>query len=277
MRSIYINDLKEKLEAKSVNNPEALINKIEKRYDLGLEAGLTEEEIEEMIGDIDELINQYAETSKDEKIDNSKEDDKLISIEISSISDDVTVEFEDITDIEYEMVNINVDCYDIAYENKELKIKYKKAKFLALNRKASGHIIVRLPKNIKFGKFQINTTSGDIVIKEELECETFKINSVSGDIELDNITSDYIKLSTVSGDITALSITGNEIYVDTVSGDMGSNIVNCDKLSLSSVSGDINIANAKANIKASSVSGDINVNGINVGVSVKKTFKGLFR
>ena len=58
---------------------------------------------------------------------------------------------------------------------------------------------------------------------------------------------------------------------------MGSNIINCDTLSLSSVSGDINITHAKANIKASSVSGDINVNGTNVGVSVKKTFKGLFR
>ena len=277
MKNIYLNDLKEKLESNSVENAYDILTKIEKRYNLGLEAGLDEEEIEEMLGSVDDIVNQYTNVTVEEKKEKINNEEKVVSLEISSVSDNLTIEFDDIKDIEYELINVNVDCYDISYEKKEFKLKYKKAKFLALNRKESGHIIVKLPNSIKYEKVSIHTTSGEVVIKDELTCKIFKLNTVSGDVALDNVSSNYIKLSTVSGDITSLSLTGDEIYIDTVSGDMGSNVVNCDNLGLSTVSGDINITNAKASIKASSVSGDINVNGSDIGVSFKKTIKGIFR
>ena len=175
------------------------------------------------------------------------------------------------------MIDCNINYYDIITNPREFKIKYKKSKFLGLNRKASGNIIIKLPKNIFYDVVNISTTSGDVTITGVLNTNVIKLTSVSGDINFDNIKCDTLKLSMVSGDASGLSIEGKEIFIDTVSGDVGCNIINCDNLALSSVSGDISITHANANIKASSVSGDIMTNNQIVGVNVKKTIKGLFR
>ena len=272
MKNIYMNDLKEALKNSSVENPDELINKIEKRYNLGLEAGLTEEEIEEMIGDVDLVVDQYIDSLIDEDDENDEITEiKSYSIEINSITDDISFELIDTNDIEYELDGINLEYYDIITEKNELKIKYKKTKFLGLNRKASGRIIVKLPNNIQYNRVIIKSTSGDINISNSLNANVVKLTTVSSDINFDNINCDTIKFSVVSGDITGLSIEGKEVYVDTVSGDMTCNMINCDNLSLSTITGDINIAHANANIKASTVSGEILTNNSVVGVNVKKT------
>ena len=136
---------------------------------------------------------------------------------------------------------------------------------------------MKLPKNIRYDKFIISNTSGDVTINNGLNSRMVRINSVSGDVNFDNIDCNNIKISVVSGDITGLSINGLNVYVDSVSGDMTVNIINCDDLSLSSISGDFNISHVKANIKASTVTGDILVNNETVGANVKNTIKGLFR
>lgn len=273
-----MNDLKEALENSSVENPNELIDKIEKRYNLGLEAGLTEEEIEEMIGDVDLVVDQYIDSLIDEDDENADETStKSYAIEISTIGADVSIELVDAKDIEYELIDINVDYYDIITEKNEFKIKYKKTKFLGLNRKASGQILVKLPNNIHYDRINVKTTSGDVTISNPLNSNVVKLSTVSGDMNFDNINCDTIKLSVVSGDICGLSIEGKEVYVDTVSGDMTCNMINCDDLLLSTINGDINIAHATANIKASTVTGEILTNNNVVGVNVKKTIKGLFR
>jgi DUF4097 and DUF4098 domain-containing protein YvlB len=187
------------------------------------------------------------------------------------------IDVELTNEIEYELEAVNINYYDISFLDNELKIKYKKTKFLGLNRKSSGNILIKLPKSINYNNLNISSTSGDIIIRGNIISNTIKINSVSGDISLDDMSCDNMKVSTVSGDISGLSIEGKNVYVDTISGDMGCNMLNSDNLSISTVSGDINITHANANIKASSISGEIIVNGQDVGVNVKKTIKGFFR
>lgn len=273
MKDLYLYNLRESLEKESIDDSEKIIEKIEKRYNLGLEAGLTEEEIEEMLGNVQDIVKQYVNTSDDIVIEDKKE----YSLDIRSISDDIIIDVIDTNEIEYELEAVNINYYDISFLDNELKIKYKKTKFLGLNRKSSGNILIKLPKSIKYNNLNISSTSGDIIIRGNIISNTIKINSVSGDISLDEMSCDNMKVSTVSGDISSLSIEGKDVYVDTISGDMGCNMLNSDNLSISTVSGDINITHANANIKASSISGEIIVNGQDVGVNVKKTIKGFFR
>lgn len=278
MKNIYMNDLKEALENSSVKDYSDLIDKIDKRYNLGIEAGLSEEEIEEMLGDVDTIVDQYLDSLIDEDDDSPKIDrNKDFYIEINTIKDDISIELVDTDNIEYVLSDINIDYYEIVSNNNEFKIKYKKGKFLGLNRKNAGFISLKIPKNIRYDKFIISNTSGDITINNGLNSRMIRINSVSGDINFDNIDCNNIKISVVSGDITGLSINGRNVYVDSVSGDMTVNLINCDDLSLSSISGDFNISHVKANIKASTVTGDILVNNETVGANVKNTIKGLFR
>lgn len=278
MKKEYMDNLKTALNNSSVKNKEELMNKIERRYDLGLEAGLKEEEIEEMLGDVETIVDQYMDSIVDTDDENqNSEPNKSYKIELSSIGSDITIDLVDTKDIEYELVDCNIDYYDVITNPNEFKIKYKKSKFLGLNRKLSGNIYVKLPKSIVYDSVSIQSTSGDINITELLNANNIKITTVSGDINFDNIKCNSIKFSIVSGDVTGLSIEGKEVIFDTVSGDISCNIINCDNLSLSSVSGDMNITHANANIKASTVSGDILVNNQIVGVNVKKTIKGLFR
>ena len=278
MKSIYINELKEALLNSSVEYPKAFVEKIERRYNLGLEAGLSEEEIEEMLGSVDDLVDQYLDSLVDEDdINENINSSKLYNIEIDTIRDDITIDVGDANNIDYEVISANPEYYDISFENDELKIKYKKIKFLGLNRQTRGHIKIKIPQNVLCNKLKLNSTSGDIIINDTVNVSFMRVNSVSGEINFDAIKGNEIKLTTVNGDINGISIDGNEVTIDTVSGDMCANIINCENLLLSSVSGDFNIAHVKANVKASSVTGDIKINGADVGVNVKKTIKGLFR
>jgi DUF4097 and DUF4098 domain-containing protein YvlB len=85
------------------------------------------------------------------------------------------------------MIDCNINYYDIITNPGEFKIKYKKSKFLGLNRKASGNIIIKLPKNIFYDVVNISTTSGDVTITGVLNTNVIKLTTVSGDINFDNI------------------------------------------------------------------------------------------
>ena len=86
----YLEELKNELEKENISNKDEIFKKYEDRYNFGLEAGLSDEEIEEMLGDIDDIIEKYKEAEEEinENIDN--EENKAI-LYVKVLRDDVVV------------------------------------------------------------------------------------------------------------------------------------------------------------------------------------------
>ena len=55
----FLKELEEKLKEKNIENWEEILDKYEKRFNFGLESGLSVEEIIRMLGSVDDIIDSY--------------------------------------------------------------------------------------------------------------------------------------------------------------------------------------------------------------------------
>ena len=61
MKESFLKELREALEAKGVQNIEDILDTYSSRFDLGYEAGMTDEEILDMLGSIEDIVSSYTE------------------------------------------------------------------------------------------------------------------------------------------------------------------------------------------------------------------------
>ena len=55
----FIKELEEKLNENNISNVELIVAKYRKRYEFGLESGLSDDEIKSMLGSVEEIVNLY--------------------------------------------------------------------------------------------------------------------------------------------------------------------------------------------------------------------------
>jgi uncharacterized membrane protein len=116
-----MNDLKQALKDSSLDDYNDLLEKIERRYDLGLEAGLSDTEIEEMLGDVDTIVDQYMDTLIDEDDDNKNtESAKSYTFEVSTIAADISIDLVESNDIYRDVYESQVGNTDLDVEGGEL-------------------------------------------------------------------------------------------------------------------------------------------------------------
>lgn len=134
---------------------------------------------------------------------------------------------------------------------------------------------VYLPKSYK-GELNVDTDSGDVTSKMNLEVSNFKVDTSSGYIDVKNIKSTTITFSTSSGDVDAKTLEGNidinttsgYIDVETSSGDMNVNTSSGDvdvirtegNLNINTSSGYVSIDSGKGDKRIKTNSGDVDVN-----------------
>ncbi|RIA75504.1 uncharacterized protein DUF1700 [Anaeroplasma bactoclasticum] len=258
MKDSFLNELEEKLRAENVSNVSEIVNKYSKRYDFGLESGLSEEEIENMLGSVDEIVNLYKTETRYEY----KESFGNLKLNVSTVTDNVEFERSKDNEVHVYFENIDENSYEISKTDKEISVSYINKKFFGLNRRRPGTITVALPQGLSLGKTHLSTVSGDINSDIDLDSEYLTIEMVSGDSELKRIASREIKIHVVSGDFEIDEITTTRIEVSTVSGDIEIEKLYADELNSSSVSGDIDIKEASRTmkVKSSSISGSIKIN-----------------
>ncbi len=274
MKESFINELENQINIHDVPNKEEILNKYRKRYDFGLEAGLSCEKIEEMLGDPRDIIMEYVHPSN--KKDEYAELLDKYELDIQTLSDDIEIVYSKDEDVHVEFEDIDLECYEIDKTSSRLKIAFKKRKFFSLNRRKSGIIRIEIPKDRLFQKIALFTTSGDIQVPE-IKADSIKFNMVSGDCEFDTIEAPSFVCTMVSGDVEGGNIMAEDVRLETVSGDISVDFLVSETTKIDTVSGDVTIHEAKGNVSSTSVSGDVIVNGEEAGMNVKKYVKGMFK
>ncbi|MBQ9448590.1 MAG: DUF4097 family beta strand repeat protein [Acholeplasmatales bacterium] len=282
MKDEYLKRLEELLEENEVKNKEEILKKYQKRYEFGLESDLSDEEIENMLGKPEDVVNKFKEETEEEKTtfktyDEVKSDyKKNYNLVVKTVGDDIYVvkSADDLVHLEFE--NVDIDAYDVKNDSESgVIVKYLKTKFFGLNRRKSGKITIKVPEGKTFDLAEISTTSGDHNI-DRLTANTISFSTVSGDADIHYLKANYISISTVSGDYEIDKIDSEKCTINTVSGDAEINEVVSKKITLDSVSGDISINKTDCeNFTTNSVSGDIKINNEkhkNIVRSIKEKF-----
>jgi len=266
MKKDYLKSLDKALNEYNVENRKEVLKKYSKRYEFGLDAGLTDEKIEEMLGDPVEVAKKLADV-----VEINFEEKRDYDVTINLTTEDLDFVFSKDEGIHVELEELNVDDYQIEKDDTHLFIKRKKANYFGS--KIDGKIIVEIPKGLEINSYTIETISTDINALE-LNAKEIYIRNTSSDINISNINADNIKIETVSGDFNSNNIKTKNLKIDTVSGDISINSLIADELSVSSISGDVSIPSGYVSkVRSNSVSGDTIINGENVGTNVKNSVK----
>ena len=266
MKKDYLKSLDKALNEYNVENRKEVLKKYSKRYEFGLDAGLTDEKIEEMLGDPIEVAKKLADV-----VEINFEEKRNYDVTINLTTEDLDFVFSKDEGIHVELEELNVDDYQIEKDDTHLFIKRKKANYFGS--KIDGKIIVEIPKGLEINSYTIETISTDINALE-LNAKEIYIRNTSSDINISNINADNIKIETVSGDFNSNNIKTKNLKIDTVSGDISIDSLIADELSVSSISGDVSIPSGYVSkVRSNSVSGDTIINGENVGTNVKNSVK----
>ena len=271
MKKKYFDRLSEELDKVNAKHKDDIIDKYKKRYDFGLESGMKEAEIEEMLGDPEEIAKKYAG-------DNPYTTDgfnKNYNLSIKTVSDDIVIKKTKDDKVHVYFDDCEEDKYNVKVNSDGVNINYPKSKFFGFNRKKGGTITVEIPEDRLFYNAEINTASGDIKV-ESMKAKKIEFIIASSDMVIHKLDADHIKLTTVSGDIFVDKVRAVEFQVSSVSGDVEANHVESESIVIDTISGDANIKETNGKLKTSSISGSIKVNGTECG-NMKSYIKGMFK
>ncbi|MBO5712363.1 MAG: DUF4097 family beta strand repeat protein [Acholeplasmatales bacterium] len=278
MKEKYLEELKYALNERGIYDSE-IIAKYERRYNLGKEAGLSDEDILDMLGSPSDVAAKiFAEGFKDETNKeaeyNSYYEDNY-EVDISTVADNIEIIFDDIEKPCYQTNNVDLYNYEIIENPEVFSFKFKKMRFLALYR-TTGSISIRLPKKY-MSSMVVKSTEGHIDIKGNIVAKYFCVEAISGYIRLEDIDSTYTNIKTVSGKAACNTLLAREAILGTVSGGIAVKYIRSDELSIESISGTIIIDEANASINATTISGNVMVNGKEFGNNIKNKVKDFFR
>lgn len=274
MKDSFLNELENQINIHDVPNKEEIMEKYRKRYDFGLEAGLSPEKIEEMLGDPREIIKEYL--NPEEKKEEYAELVDRYELDVSTISDDIEFVYSKDSEVHVEFIDVELECYEVEKTAVKLKIAFLKRKFFSLNRRKSGTIRIEIPRDKVFQRMTVGTTSGDITLPV-VKAEQIQLSTISGDCEFKTLEAPDISCTVVSGDITGENVKTRNISLSTISGDISIEFLVSETTKIDTVSGDVSIEEAKGNVSSTSVSGEVRVNGEETGLNVKSYVKGMFR
>lgn len=270
MKKDYIKRLEDALDEYNVSNKKEILKKYNKRYEFGLESGLSDEKIEEMLGDPIEVAKGLADV-----VDFEEKENNEFKAQIYVSSEDL--EFVPSKDDGFHIELNELDQNDYKIEKDDNHLYFKRNKSNLFGTKITGSVSIEVPKNLKINDYDVTSSSADINI-DELNAYDTRLRVVSGDIRAKAILSDYIRLESVSGDIEINNIKAKRVNIDTVSGDVKIASLIADELIISSISGDVEIESAYVGkITSNAVSGEIKVNGELVGFNVNNSIKNTFR
>jgi DUF4097 and DUF4098 domain-containing protein YvlB len=279
MKEKYLEELEIALDERNILNKNEILTKYERRYNLGKEAGLTDADIEDMLGSPIDVANKisvegFNDTSNKEANEEVNEKSNF-EVNVSTVADNIQIIFEDITKPYYETNNIDLYNYEITETNEEFSFKFKKMRFLALYRN-SGSVIIHLPKWY-MTSMEVKSTDGHIDIKGNVLAKDFTVEAISGYIRVEDIDSTYINIKTVSGKASCNNVISHDAVFGTVSGGIAVKYVKSDDLRLESISGQIIIEEANASINATTISGNVMVNGKEFGNNIRNKVRDFFR
>jgi len=261
----FINELKEKARELGIDG-DSLINTYEKWYQLGLDAGLDEEEIVRRFGSIDQILQPK------EKNEESIQEYSALEISVGSSVDlivekgnSASIEFDDEEDMQY---------FDVINDGKKICLKEKNHKSIT----GLSDITIRIPENSFFKDIEMNLVSGNLEVDMDLSYENMNISAVSTDISMNGLAKGKAtKISNVSGDVEIEKLVTLTMDISTVSGDFNIEQSAIKKLEVSTISGDVDISGNVEQVDTSSISGEVTINHQSQKTSLKDVLGRAFK
>ena len=260
-------ELIEALEKKNIP-PKEIVEKYEKRMQLALEAGFSEEEAINKFGSIDDIVESCLKS--DEK------DECLKTFSVSIDSGDIIVKFVEGSDISYSLPEKYLKDYNVKNNSDGFSFEPVSAK-MPSHRGITFRFFIG--KELKFAKFIIRSATADIIIKSgDIKADVCKFEIVSGDLNIEGIEAKKeFAISTISGDVEVDKIKSDKVSISTVSGDLEFKSAVIETLDVSTISGDINVNGLVSNIKSSAISGEVTYNAEEVSKPFTKKVINIFR
>ncbi len=261
----YLKKLKQRLNQLNIDGKEEIMNDFINHFELGHQDGLSDDELVQSLGSIDEILESFEGLNK--KIhDNIIVDghshkkefiDKIKTLDISARHADTQIS-ESIDG------RIHVDLYK---EGKLLdrlshtlttyqeESKYYIKVLPIFPYKNSGHyeLNVQVPNNLE--TIILSTSSGEVEAKS-IKVNHLIVQSASGDIEIEKIHSQSLKFDVASSEINLHQVYGN-LEILNVSGDIQIKDSKGTNLNYKGVSGDLAIQGDYEHINLNNVSGEI--------------------
>ena len=294
----YLLNLKEALSSYPEDFKEEILEAFEAHFQDGLDSGLSEDEVIDELGSIEEVMDNIRMMNGDlESINRAPDPRDTIKENMTALQKNI----KEITKSISEVVNQNIDISFSTRVN-DLKDKVKSNFNFEVRERLviDGNFDINInkgstlscdfyPHNSIFTKFipDLSFSSDDtttyIILKEgggELELtipsdvKEIIINSRSGDVDINDLSLENIEIVSNSGDYYLANVEAINISLKSKSGDIELNNVKAHKVNASSISGDINITGDSLDIVATSTSGDIDADLLDITSLVAKSVSG---
>lgn len=240
--------------------PDQYVAKVKNYFELGKQIDLTDQQIIQRLGTVEELVNteqkDYVITVKDD--DQMNFDKPELSIEMpfdvdviieSNNNNEVSIDYDDDKLSNYIQLSVSKKAIDLSAKGAHLK-------------NIDGEITLSLPDNLSYKSVRISTVSGDIDCDDYgFICDKFKLESVSGDCNFKFIKAEDVSFDIVSSDTTVENLDCQYCKLNSVNGDITIEKSIIDHLKVNTVSGDVNVDGQIANSSSDTISGDIYING----------------
>lgn len=264
-REQYMNELKQRINQLNIEGKEEIINDFNNHFELGHQDGISDEDLIETLGPIDEILESYEVLNKvqsDEIMVHNRTQKKEFTNKITKI--DISARHANTTISESKDGKINVDLFKegklldrlshalIAYQEESVFL-VKVLPIFPYKSVGRYELTIEIPNNLE--ALTISSSSGDIEGKK-LSIDKFKIQSASGEIDIEDIQSKSITIEVASSELNLKQIVG-DLEIKSASGDVNIEHAKGKLLSYVNASGDINIEADYENIKLRNVSGDI--------------------
>jgi DUF4097 and DUF4098 domain-containing protein YvlB len=263
-KEMYMQQLKERLNQINIEGKEDIINDFNNHFELGHQDGISDEDLIETLGPIDEILESYEVLNKvqtDEIVVHNRTHKKEFTNKITTI--DISARHANTKIKTSKDDKINVDLYKegklldrlshalIAYQEESVFF-IKVLPIFPYKSVGRYELSIEIPSH--FETLTISSSSGDVYGKN-LNIDKFKIQSASGEIDIKDIQSQTITIEVASSDLNLKQIVG-DLEIKSVSGDVHIDHAKGKLLSYVNVSGDINIEADYENINLRNVSGD---------------------
>lgn len=268
----YLSKLNELLDKNQIPNKEEILEKYQKRFSIGEELGMSEQEIIEKLKSPEDVVNSYKNQGKiivtEEKL--ASETDKVFishfiptSLKFNLIADNLTFIIDDTQKgIKIDFNDVRKEDYSIKISDKSIKVSFN-PEISFIKHFRSGNLKIYLPKE-KIEEIKINTTSSNIQF-DYLNTNDFIVQGCSSNLKGDYLNTNTLKIKLISGSIDFNTIQANNLYFECVSSKGKINSANLNSLNFSSVSGSLEVNSGNVNTyKISSLSGALYLNGVRI-------------
>lgn len=274
MREDFFKELRKKAQDNNLN-VEELINKYSNYYNLGVEAGLSEEDILNRFGSIDDIILSMKYCNKREVL---KRKLKKFSIEAAGLEELI---IESVPGDNIRVLYSSEDVkrnYRVEETNDTFKLIVKERINNTKKIKFEGKIRIEVGLDIDISciKLELVNNLNDLS-NFSLNTLDLKVECVIGELIANNIAFNNANIETVSSDIKFDGVMGDSLSIDNVSGEVQMNRVTLDRFNADNVSGHININGKVSSYKAESISGSIYLNGQKINKSIGDIIKNVLR